>query len=75
MKAFGRTRVRFVWPAQRYDRITSGTTLVAAALTISAGWAISLPADSIYRAENEELGDGRARRDGEYGFDAHADAV
>jgi hypothetical protein len=45
--------VRFVWPAQRYDRLTRDTTLVAAALTMCAGLAIVFPAVRIFRAGSE----------------------
>lgn len=44
--------MRFVWPAQRYDRLTRGATLVAAVLTACAGLAIALPTVWIYRAGN-----------------------
>jgi len=42
--------MRFVWPAQRYDRLTREATIVAAVLTTCAGFAIVLPAVRIYRA-------------------------
>ena len=44
--------MRFVWPAQRYDRLTRGATLVAAALTACVGLTIAVPAVWIYRAEH-----------------------
>jgi hypothetical protein len=45
--------LRFVWPAQRYERLTTAATIVAAALTSCAGLAIELPAAGIYRAAGE----------------------
>ncbi|HEY2851482.1 MAG TPA: hypothetical protein VGJ18_01460, partial [Gemmatimonadaceae bacterium] len=42
--------MRFVWPAQRYDRLTREATIVAAVLTTCAGFAIVLSAVRIYRA-------------------------
>ena len=48
--------MRFVWPAQRYDRLTKEATLVAAALTACAGFVIVLPADRIYRSANSASG-------------------
>jgi len=48
--------VRFIWPAQRYDRLTRRATIVAAALTTGAGFAIVAPAVRIYRAaENSSV--------------------
>lgn len=48
--------MRFVWPAQRYDRITREATLVAAALTMCAGLAVVFPAVRIYRAAENTIG-------------------
>jgi hypothetical protein len=42
--------VRFVWPEQRYDRLTRAATLVGSLVTTCAGLAIVLPAVRIYRA-------------------------
>ena len=48
--------MRFVWPAQRYDRLTRHAALVAAALTTCAGLATILPAVRIYRAAESPNG-------------------
>lgn len=48
--------MRFVWPAQRYDRLTRVATLVAAAITTCAGFAIVVPAVRIYRSANSTTG-------------------
>lgn len=45
--------MRFVWPTQRYDRLTRKATLVAATLTTCAALAIVAPAVRIYRAAAE----------------------
>lgn len=47
--------MRFVWPAPRHDRLTKEATLLAAALTTCAGFAIVIPAVRIYRA-SENVG-------------------
>lgn len=55
-KAVQEVLVPFVWPAQRYDRLTRNATLLAAALTACAGLAIVLPAVGIYRAAGSASG-------------------
>jgi hypothetical protein len=52
--------VRFVWPAQRYDRLTRKTAALSAAITVVIAAAISLPIVTIYRAAN---GDASFRAD------------
>lgn len=42
--------MRFIWPAQRYDRLTREAVGVAAVVTAAAGLAIGLPIVTIYRA-------------------------
>lgn len=42
--------VRFIWPAQRYDRLTREATIVAGLLTVCAAFAIVRPAIRIYRS-------------------------
>lgn len=42
--------MRFVWPAQRYDRLTREAVVVAAAVTAGTSVAIVLPIVTIYRA-------------------------
>jgi hypothetical protein len=42
--------VRFVWPAERYDRLTRSSLLTATAITACASAAISLPILTIYEA-------------------------
>jgi hypothetical protein len=42
--------VRFIWPAQRYDRLTREAVGVAAVVTAATGLAIGLPIVTIYRA-------------------------
>ena len=44
--------MRFVWPAQRYDRLTREAAVVAAAVTTCAGLAMGLPATRIYRSSD-----------------------
>lgn len=46
----------FVWPAQRYERLTSAAMLVAAALTTCAGLAIFIPTVRIFRAAENTSG-------------------
>jgi len=48
--------MRFVWPAQRYDRLTGKATLVAATLTACAGVALLLPAVRVYRVGEQTTG-------------------
>ena len=50
--------MRFVWPAQRYDRVTRKAAALSVAITMVIGAALSLPIVSIYRAPN---GDGPSR--------------
>jgi hypothetical protein len=52
--------VRFVWPAQRYDRLTRKTAALSAAITVVLAAAVSLPFVTIYRAAN---GDASSRAD------------
>ena len=42
--------MRFVWPAQRYDALTSGAKVTGAVITATIGVALSLPIVSVYRA-------------------------
>ncbi|HKW49909.1 MAG TPA: hypothetical protein VJN70_20795 [Gemmatimonadaceae bacterium] len=42
--------MRFVWPAQRYDRLTKGPAALALALTIIACVVTAIPLVTIYRA-------------------------
>jgi hypothetical protein len=42
--------MRFVWPAQRYDRLTRTGTIVATTLTACAAFAIAVSAGRVYRA-------------------------
>ena len=42
--------MRFVWPAQRYDRLTRGPATLATALTIIACLVTAMPLVTIYRA-------------------------
>lgn len=42
--------MRFVWPAQRYDRLTRSGTIVATTLTACAAFAIAHSAGRVYRA-------------------------
>jgi len=46
--------VRFVWPAQRYDRLTRKATALSVAITTVVAVALSLPIVTIYRAANGE---------------------
>ena len=46
--------MRFVWPAQRYDRLTRKATALSVAITIVVVGALSLPIVTIYRAANGE---------------------
>ena len=48
--------VRFVWPAQRYDRLTRSSLLTATAISACGGAAISLPIAAIYDATNRASG-------------------
>lgn len=42
--------MRFVWPAQRYDRLTRKAAALSVAITALVGVALSLPIVTIYRA-------------------------
>ena len=44
--------MRFVWPAQRYDRLTRKATALSVAITTVVAGALSLPIVTIYRAAN-----------------------
>ena len=46
--------MRFVWPAQRYDRLTRRAAALSVAITTVAAAAVSLPIVTIYRAANGE---------------------
>ena len=46
--------MRFVWPAQRYDRLTRKATVLSVAITTVIAGALSLPIVTIYRAANGE---------------------
>lgn len=46
--------MRFVWPAQRYDRLTTKATVLSVAITTVVAAALSLPIVTIYRAANGE---------------------
>jgi hypothetical protein len=46
--------VRFVWPAQRYDRLTRKAAALSAVITAVAAAALSLPIVTVYRAANGE---------------------
>ena len=52
--------MRFVWPAQRYDRLTRKAAALSVAITTVAAAALSLPIATIYRAAN---GDASVRAD------------
>jgi hypothetical protein len=52
--------VRFVWPAQRYDRLTRKAAALSVAITTLVAAALSLPIVTIYRAAN---GDAAFRAD------------
>lgn len=44
--------VRFIWPAQRYDRLTRKAAALSVAITTVIAAALSLPIVTIYRAAN-----------------------
>lgn len=46
--------MRFVWPAQRYDRLTRKAAALSVAITTVVAAALSLPIVTIYRAANGE---------------------
>ena len=46
--------MRFVWPAQRYDRLTRKAAALSVAITTIVAAALSLPIVTIYRAANGE---------------------
>lgn len=46
--------MRFVWPAQRYDRLTRKAAALSVAITTVVAGALSLPIVTIYRAANGE---------------------
>lgn len=46
--------MRFVWPAQRYDRLTRRAAALSVAITTVVAAAVSLPIVTIYRAANGE---------------------
>ena len=46
--------MRFVWPAQRYDRLTRKAAALSVAITLVLAAALSLPIATIHRAANGE---------------------
>ena len=55
--------MRFVWPAQRYDALTSGAKVTAAAVTVIIGFGLSLPIVSVYRVASRGLASPPYHRD------------